>query len=443
MATVVLARRRYPRIEAGHPWVFRTEVDAVRGTFEPGDLVEVADHRGRFLGRGYINPASQILVRLLTRADEPIDAAFFLDRVSRAWEYRRRVLGAEPWALESCRAIFGEADGLPALIVDRFRDILVVQSLALGIEVRMPLVVEALRQVFAPRGIYARNDVPVRSLEGLGQGKGWLLPPEGAGEGPESGAGTASPAGEAGPAPRDRTGGEPWGGEPAGSASATPADLAMPQPIAIREGPVTFRVDYASGQKTGFFLDQRENRLAVARLLRGARVLDAFAYTGGFGLQALAAGAREVVAVESSTEASALAHANAALNGVAERYQAVTANAFDHLRALDRARERFDAVILDPPAFVKGRAALEGALRGYKEINLRALRILAPGGLLITCSCSYHLGEDEFRSVVLEAAVDAGRNLRVIEARGQARDHPVLLAAPETRYLKCLVAEVG
>jgi 23S rRNA (cytosine1962-C5)-methyltransferase len=394
MAVAVLNRNRAQRIEAGHPWVFNNEVEAVRGHFAPGDIVDVVDHRGHFIGRGYINPRSQILVRLLTRAEEPVDAAFFRRRIDAAWAYRRRVLGDDAQSLGSCRAVFAEADLVPALIVDKYNDILVLQALALGVDMRLDQIVAALVEVLQPRAVYARNDAPVRRLEGLECDRGWLL-----------GAGAA------------------------------------PDVAEITEHGLTFVVDYQAGQKTGFFLDQRENRAAIAPYCAGARVLDAFAYTGAFALHAAAYGAAEVVAVESSAEAAATGATNAARNGIAVvRWE--TANAFDYLRQLDRDRERFDLVVLDPPAFVKSRSAIEGALRGYKEINLRALKVLRAGGTLVTCSCSYHLYEDEFRAVVLDAARDARRTVRVIEARGQSRDHPVLLSTPETRYLKCLICEV-
>ncbi|MEW6398404.1 MAG: class I SAM-dependent rRNA methyltransferase [Bacillota bacterium] len=387
MAIVHLTRGPH-RAREGHPWVFASEIENIGGDFAPGDLVTVVDHRGRFVGRGFINPASLIRVRLLTHRDEQVDDDFWLARLRAAWELRQPF-----WEDAACRVVFAESDGLPGLVADRFGPWLVVQTLALGVDVRRDFLVEALRSLTACPAVFLRNDAPVRELEGLPL--------------------------ESGPAP------------------GTPADL--PPRVEVAEGDVRLWVDVAAGHKTGHFLDQRLNRGAAARLAPGARVLDAFSYTGGFAVHAARAGAREVLAVESSAWAVGLARENAELNGVAERCRFREGNAFDLLRTLEQEHERFDLVILDPPAFARSRDALAGALRGYKEINLRALRLLNPGGYLVTSSCSSHLDPDTFLTVVAKAARDAGRRVLVLEMRGQPPDHPVLLGYPESRYLKCFI----
>ncbi|HEY8393491.1 MAG TPA: class I SAM-dependent rRNA methyltransferase [Thermaerobacter sp.] len=431
-------------LRAGRRWVYKTDVYTVSDSdYEPGDIVRVVDARGRFVGKGYINPRSMIFVRLLTEEpDEPVDEEFFRRRLRRAWEYRRRVLGDQD-GTDSCRVVFAEADLLPALIVDKFADILVVQTLALGIDRWRPVIVRLLDELFAPRGIYERNDVPVRELEGLEQRTGYLKGP-------------------------------------------------FDTRVEIRENGLPFLVDVARGHKTGHFLDQRENRAAIRPYVRGARVLDAFCHTGGFTVHALAYGAREVVAVDINPDALALARENvervrralADSSAVAEAGQAARgqgapgegapgdrapgegapegmtppqppaamsgdgrvsfheANAFDFLRAQADAGEQYDVVILDPPAFAKNKQALEGAYRGYKEINLRAMKMLPPGGILITCSCSYHMKPELFEQMLADAALDTGRRLRLIERRGASRDHPALFGADESQYLKCYILEV-
>lgn len=391
MATVQLAPGRQHRIAAGHPWVYQTEITAIRGNPAPGDTVEVVDSRGVFLGRGYINPRSVIRVRLMTRdRTETVDASLLHRRIERAWQYRRRILADTG----CCRVVFGEADFLPGLIVDKFGDILVIQTLTLGIDQWKSVIVEALQELLQPAGIYERNDVPVRDLEGLPQQTGYL-------------------AGE------------------------------FATRFTVQENGLALAVDVAGGQKTGHFLDQRENRYAVRRFAPGARVMDCFCHTGGFALNAAAAGAHHVLAVDSSAEALALVQENARLNGLAGRIETAEANAFDLLRAHERQGERYDMVILDPPAFAKNKAALEGAYRGYKEINLRGIKLLLDGGFLVTCSCSYHMSPDLFRQVVTEAALDARRRIRLVEERAQAPDHPILVGYDESHYLKCLIFEVS
>lgn len=390
MAEVVLLPGKERRVNLGHPWVFAGEVAEVKGELTPGDIVAVYDARGRFLGRGYANPKSQIFIRLLTRRqDEAINREFFARRLEAAADYRRRVVKHTT----AYRLVNAEADFLPALIVDCYGDYLVVQFLALGMERFKELILELLVALFAPRGIYERSDVSVREREGLTPTSGLLY------------------------------------GE-------------VPELVEIEEWGRRFQVNLHTGQKTGFFLDQRENRQVVASLATGLKVLDCFCYTGGFAVSAACGGAASVLGLDVSAPALALAQENAALNGVADRCTFREANCFDELRRLVQAGERFDLIILDPPAFTKAKEALPGAVRGYKEINLRAMKLLSPGGYLVTCSCSYHLTEELFLAVVAEAARDARRTLRLVELRRQARDHPMLLAAPETYYLKCGIFQV-
>lgn len=378
-------------LRAGRRWVYRTEVNGFAGEdFEPGDVVKVIDARGRLVGKGYVNPRSAILVRLLTEdPDEPVDEEFFARRIQRAWNYRRRVLEDTG----SCRVVFGEADLLPGLIVDKYEDVLVVQTLALGIERWRPVILRLLDDLFMPLGIYERNDVRVREREGLPQRAGFIKGP-------------------------------------------------FDTRVRIRENGIPFWVDVACGHKTGHFLDQRENRAALRPYVRGARVLDVFCHTGGFAVHAAVYGAASVDAVDASADALALARDNAELAGVADRIAFHEADAFAFLRERAAGGPHYDVVILDPPAFAKSRQALEGAYRGYKEINLRAMRLLVPGGILVTCSCSSPVTPEMFQRMLADAAADAGRRLRLVERRGQARDHPVLWGQEESQYLKCYVVEV-
>ncbi len=375
MATVVLKANRDQRVTAGYLWVFAGEIARIEGQVEDGGVVDVRTYRGGWVGRGFINRNSALTVRLLTFGHEAIDETFFRRRLQDALAYRQRVAGTR----SAVRVVYGEADGLPALIVDRYAQRVVVQTLALAMD---------------PDAIYERNDAPVRRLEGLPLQAGWLR-------------------GEADPV------------------------------VEIDEERARFTVDVARGQKTGFFLDQRENRLAAAALCEGATVLDAFCYTGAFAVHAALAGAASVTGIESSEEAAAMARRHATLNGVEDRCTVTVANAFDELRRLQSVHARFDVIILDPPPFARGKETVDRALAGYKEINLRALKLLRPGGVLITCSCSHHVGKALLLNVVAAAAVDAQRTVRLIEARGQSRDHPVHLAMPETRYLTCLILEAG
>ena len=384
---VYLRRGREQRVLGGHPWVFRSDIEREDGAAD-GLPVRVLTSAGRFLAMAVYNPRSQISLRILSRRDEPVDGAFIRGRVRRALDYRRRFAD-----LNSCRLIFAESDGLPAVIADKFGDVIVVQILCLGMERFKADIVDALAQELSPRGVYERNDVPVRELEGLSQQTGLL-----------------------------------WG--------------EVPDRVEMQENGVRFLVDVKEGQKTGFFLDQKENRAAIAPFVPGMRVLDCFTHTGSFALHAAHYGAAEVTGVDISEHACACALENARLNGVEDRVRFECANAFDFLRAHQTAGEQYDVVILDPPAFTKTRSAVEGALRGYKEINLRGMKLTRDGGFFITCSCSQHVTPDLFRGMLMEAQKDAHVQLRQIEWRTQGRDHPILLSSPETQYLKCGIFQV-
>ncbi len=382
MKSLKLKKKEERRILRGHPWIFSNEIDtAPTGAFAPGDLVDIFDHAGGFVGRGYINPRTLIAVRLLTRNREEIDEAFFLKKIATARDLRDRLeLG------ESYRAVFSESDGIPGLIVDKYADTLAIQSLTAGIDRLMVDILAALQQEFTPRVIVLRNDTVAREIEGLAQEKQVIH----------------------------------------GSLTGL---------VIIEESGIKYTIDVLNGQKTGFFFDQRENRLALKNIVSGKRTLDCFCYVGAWSLSAARFGAKEVVGIDSSEKAIALARENALLNGLTARFE--QADVFDHLRLLEKKRERFGCIILDPPAFVKSRAKVREALRGYKEINLRAMKLLEPGGLLVTCSCSHHISQDLFREMLIDAAYSAGRKASLLEMRTQARDHPILLAAKETQYLKC------
>jgi 23S rRNA (cytosine1962-C5)-methyltransferase len=378
---VVVSRKGQARVERGHPWVFRSDVIKDGGA-TAGAIVRVAGVRGEPLGFALWSERSEIRLRMLERG-EALAPSFLRDRIERALRWRGTVAaGAEAY-----RVVHGEGDGLPSLVVDRYGDYLSVQTLSQGTERAKPEIVDALVELLKPRGIVERNDPKVRTLEGLEQTISVLH------------------------------------GE-------------VPERVEISEGDVRLAVDLREGQKTGLFLDQRENHLAARRYAKG-RVLDAFCYDGGFALQ-VARDAESVIAVDLSGEALARVKANAERNGLGN-VETRDANVFDLLHELDKREERFDTVILDPPAFAKSRDAIPKATRGYKEINRRALRILKPGGCLVTCSCSYHIHEDDFEAILADAATDAGATVTVVEKRRQARDHPVVLGVPETYYLKCFV----
>ncbi len=385
---VFLKRDTLRKIIIGNPWIYHNEILKIEGNFSPGDIVDIYDSSKSFVGRGYINPNSKITIRILTRKEEEIDKEFFRERILRAWEYRKRLVDAR-----SCRVVFGEADFLPGLIVDKFEDILVIQTLSLGIDRFKETILEILDEIFQPRGIYERNDVPIREIEDLPQIKGFLK-------------GNFDPI------------------------------------IEIEENGLKILVDVENGQKTGYFLDQKENRTALKGLVNGAEVLDAFSYTGSFALHALKFGAEEVVAVDSSSYALDLAKKNVALNGFSEKIEFIEENAFDLLRKFHKEGRNFDVIILDPPAFAKSQKNLENALRGYKEINLRAMKIVRDEGFLITCSCSQHVSPEIFQRVIEAASYDANRILRLVEFKYQSKDHPILYSHPESLYLKCGIYQV-
>ena len=387
MADVILLPGKEKRVYSGHPWVFRSDIARTKNDPQPGDTVRVTASNGRFLCMAAYNPHSQIALRVLSYRDEPIDEAFIRSRVHRAVEYRRRFAD-----LRSCRLIFAESDGLPAVIVDSFGDVLSLQCLCLGMEEYKDMICDALMEEVHPQGIYERGDVPVRELEGLQQVTGVLR-------------GT------------------------------------VPDRVLMVENGVKFWVDVKQGQKTGFFLDQKENRAAIAPFVKGARVLDCFTHTGSFALHAAKFGAADVTGVDISEFACDFARENATLNGF-DNVRFVAANAFDYLKEQCAAGEQYDVVILDPPAFTKTRSNVEAAARGYKEINLRGMKLVKDGGYLVTCSCSQHMLPGQFKEVVLSAARDARVHLFQVDYRTQGRDHPILPAAPETQYLKCGIFRV-
>lgn len=377
------------RIRNGHPWVYDNQVLRSEGDPRPGGIVQVFDVKKGPIGQGYFNPASKIRVRMLTKdLDEPIDDGFFLRKVREAWAYRERLVDTT-----SCRVVFGEADGLPALVVDKFGDVIALQTLSLGMDRWKHAIVDALREVTGVTRFYERNDVPIREKEGLDQRKGFL--------------------------------GDPFETR-----------------FTIRENGLELAVDVAEGQKTGHFLDQRLNHAAIAPIVQDRHVLDCFTHTGGFALHAAMYGAEQVEGLDISAEAVRLATANAERNKLHDACTFRTANVFDFLTEASKAGRQWDVVVLDPPAFVKSRSALESATRGYKEINLRAMKCLPRGGFLVTCSCSQHMGPDLFRRMVADAARDAHRELREVFYGTQPPDHPIHWSIPETHYLKFLIVQV-
>ena len=388
MAKATLAKGKEKRTEYGHPWIYRSDIQNVEGSCKPGDIVDIYSSRNRFLGRGYINLKSQIAIRIMTYEHEEINYGFLYNRIKNAWEYRQRV--ADPL---SCRVIFSESDFLPALVVDKFNDILVVQTTSLGMEKYKSAIVDILNDLIKPSGIYERNDIPVRELEGLEQIKGYL-------------------------------------------------SKEFDTRVEMTENGIKFMVDVENGQKTGYFLDQKENRAALKPFVKDAKVLDCFSHTGSFALHAAYYGASEVLGIDISEHAVGFATNNAQLNGLDGTCHFEAANTFDRLRDYYDSGEKFDTIILDPPAFTKTKSALEGALRGYKEINLRAMKIINSGGFLITCSCSHHVDPELFMDIVYNAAIDSKRKVRLVEYRSQAKDHPVLLASEETEYLKCAILQI-
>lgn len=381
-------------VKAGGMWIYDNEIASVVGEFKDGDLVTVRDFDGYFMGYGFINTRSKIRIRLMSRReDHPVDEALLRKRVRDAWEYRKTVCDTG-----CCRLIFGEADFLPGLVVDKFSDVLVVESLALGIDRLKPQILAILKRVLAEdgiliRGVYERSDAKVREQEGMERFKGFI--------------------------------GEPFDTK-----------------VEIVENGVRYLVDVEDGQKTGFFLDQKYNRLAVQRLCRGKRVLDCFTHTGSFALNAAAAGAAEVLGVDASLLGCRQAEENARLNGFEDRVRFQCADVFELLPELEQKGERFDVVILDPPAFTKSRSSVKNAVKGYREINLRGMRLVRDGGYLATCSCSHFMDPELFAKTLGEAARSAHRRLRQVEFRTQACDHPILWAADQSYYLKFYIFQV-
>ncbi|GAA4727877.1 class I SAM-dependent rRNA methyltransferase [Flavisolibacter ginsenosidimutans] len=390
MKKVYLKRKIAQRIAGGHPWIFANEVERVEGGPVAGDVVEVYFHDGKFAGKGYFNAQSQIMLRLLTVDKKAtVNDDFFLQKIKECWSYRQQI-----GYVENCRLVFGEADGLPQLIIDKFNDYFVIQTLALGIDVWKPALVKALQTVFKPKGIYERNDVPVRELEGLPQQKGFLSEP-------------------------------------------------FDTKIIINENGLKFHVDLENGQKTGYFLDQQDNRRAIQNIVKGADVLGAFTYTGTFEIHAAHYGAKSVLGIDISENAVAQANRNAELNGLQNVVKFEVANAFDVLKQWGKEEgKRYDVVMLDPPAFTKSRANIQKAITGYKEINLRGMKLIKPGGFLVTSSCTNLVQPDLFLKIIDMAAKDARRKLRQITFQAQSSDHPIIWNMENTNYLKFLIVQV-
>ena len=389
MIPVILKKKIGLRVENGHPWIYGNEIAEVEETAKPGDIVTVFNSDKKFIGKGYINPKSQIAVRLLTRNEkEVIDADFFCRRIEASWLYRKKI-----GYTENCRLVFGEADWLPALVIDKFGDHFVIQTLTLGMDIWKPAVVAALQKIFHTDKIYERNDVPVRELEGMVQQKGFLL-------------------------------------------------SSFDTKIIISENGLKMEVDLENGQKTGYFLDQQDNRHAIRHIVKDADVLGAFCYTGSFEVHAGFYGAKSVLGLDISENAVEQARRNADLNGLEKivRFEAV--NAFDALKKWSKENKKFDVVMLDPPAFTKSRENIGKAISGYKEINLRAMKLLHPGGFLVTSSCTNLVSPEMFLDTIRSAAKDAGKKIRQVTYQAQSADHPIAWGLENTHYLKFLIAEV-
>ena len=373
----------------GHPWIFANEVDRVEGTVNGGEVVTVFSHDNKFVGSGYINPRSQIMVRILTRSrTDVINEDFFYERIFACWEYRKKI-----GYTENCRLVFGEADSMPQLIIDKFNEYFVIQTLALGIDVWKPAIVKAIQKIFNPKGIYERNDVPVREVEGMTQQKGFLSGP-------------------------------------------------FDTKITINENGLKFYVDIEDGQKTGYFLDQQDNRRAIQHIVKDADVLGAFTYTGTFEIHAAHYGAKSVLGLDISENAVQKANKNAILNGLGDVCKFQTANAFDVLKQWSKDGKQYDVVMLDPPAFTKSRETIQKAITGYKEINLRGMKLVKPGGFLVTSSCTSLVNAELFLQVIDMAAKDARRKLRQVCFQTQSPDHPIIPNIENTQYLKFLIVQV-
>lgn len=393
-AAVTLKKGEGRLLKAGGMWIYDNEIASVTGDFENGDIVTVHDFDGYPMGRGFLNQNSKIAVRMMTRnVSQEIDREFIHMRVKNAWDYRKKTTDTD-----SCRLIFGEADFLPGIVIDKFTDVLVVESLALGIDRMKLMILEEVKKVLETdgiiiRGIYERSDAKVREQEGMQRFKGFI--------GPE-----------------------------------------FDTSVQIEENGIRYAVDVCNGQKTGFFLDQKYNRNAVRKLCKDARVLDCFTHTGSFALNAAAAGAASVLGADASETGIAQAHLNARLNGLEDRVQFVCRDVFELLPELEQQKQRFDVVILDPPAFTKSRNSVKNAVRGYREINLRAMKLVEDGGFLATCSCSHFMTQELFAQTIQQAARSVHKRLRQVEFRTQAPDHPVLWAAQESYYLKFYIFQV-
>lgn len=389
MIKVYLKKKIAPRIANGHPWIYANEIDRIAGETAPGDIVEVRFADGKIAGIGYINPKSQITIRLLSRRPVEINEAFFQQQILKAWHYRQKTGYAE-----NCRLVFGEADQLPALIIDKFNDYFVIQTLSLGMDIWKPAIVKALESIFNPKGIYERNDVPVRNLEGLPQQKGFL---------------------------------------------STPFNTN----IIINENGLQFHVDIENGQKTGYFLDQQDNRRAIQHIVKGAEVMGAFTYTGTFEIHAAHYGAKSVLGIDISEQAVMQANKNAALNGLEKIVEFKAMNAFDVLKDWGKDGPCYDVVMLDPPAFTKSRDSIQNAVNGYKEINLRGMKLIRNGGFLVTSSCTNLVHPQLFLETIHAAAKDAKKRLKQVTFQAQASDHPIVWGMENTNYLKFLIVEVS
>jgi 23S rRNA (cytosine1962-C5)-methyltransferase len=392
MKSITLNKNISRRVETGHPWIFANEVNTGKEkdtAAKPGEIVDVYTFDKVFIGRGYYNPQSQISVRLLTRdKNEQIDDAFFYNRIKQAWAYRQKIGYSE-----NCRLIFGEADDIPQLIIDKFNNYFVIQTLALGIDVWKPAIVKALNELFTPKGIYERNDVPVRELEGMEQQKGFLSEP-------------------------------------------------FDPNIIINENGIKFNVDILNGQKTGYFLDQQDNRRAIQHIVKDADVLGAFCYTGSFEISAAHYGAKSVLGLDISQNAIDMCNKNAALNGLEKICKFECVNAFDVLKTWTKEEKRWDVVMLDPPSFTKSRSSIDKAVSGYKEINLRGIKLVKPGGFLVTSSCTNLVQPELFLDIIQMAAKDAKRKIRQVVFNAQSADHPIIRGQENTHYLKFLIVQV-
>jgi len=390
MIPVILKKRIGNRVENGHPWIFANEIAETEETVKAGDIVTVFNGEKKFLGRGFINPQSQIAIRLPTRNEkEEINEQFIRHRIAKAWAYRKKI-----GYTDNCRLVFGEADELPGLIIDKFGDHFVIQTLALGMDLWKSVITNSLKELFGSEKIYERNDVPVRELEGLPQQKGFL---------------------------------------------AAPFDTR----IQFRENGLIFEADLENGQKTGYFLDQQDNRRAIRNIVKNAEVLGAFCYTGSFEVHAGHYGAKSVLGLDISEQAVAQARKNAELNGLENTVRFEAVNAFDVLKKWSREGKQFDVVMLDPPAFTKSRETIQKAISGYKEINLRGMKLLREGGFLVTSSCTNLVSPEMFLETIRMAARDAGRKIRQVVYQAQSPDHPVVWGLDNTHYLKFLIVEIS